>query len=60
MMPFPCVKVPKYLVSLTKGVQNCGVTGKSRVGKVYSYAIKIFKKNGFSLELQMKMLNFAP
>ena len=60
MMPFPCVKVPKYLVSLTKGVQNYGVTDKSRVGKVYSCAIKIFKKIGFSLELQMKMLNFAP
>lgn len=60
MMPFPCVKVPKYLVSLTKWVQNCGVTGKSRVRKEYSYDIKKLKKNGFSLELQMKMLNFAP
>ena len=47
MMPFPCVKVPKYLVSLTKGVQNYGVTDKSSVGKEYSYAIKIFKKSDF-------------
>lgn len=47
MMPFPCVKVPKYLVSLTKWVQNCGVTGKSSVGKVYSCTIKIFKKTDF-------------